>query len=127
MSHKRSFLGGTFAAILVCGQAAGGSSVTSGLASWYGGRFEGRRTSSGCIFRSAGLTAASRDLPLGTMLRVSRGDYSVIVQVTDRGPYIQGRVLDLSRAAAEQLEMRNAGVARVAIENLGLAPVYCRR
>lgn len=126
MFHKKSFLVGTFAASLVCAPSLAGSAVSTGLVSWYGAWHEGRRTSSGCAFHAADLTAASRSLPMGTMLRLSRGDRSVIVQINDRGPYVGGRVLDLSRAAAEALQMRKAGVARVGIENLGIAPLRCR-
>lgn len=74
-----------------------------GLASWYGPGFDGQATASGQIFHAEGLTAASLDLPLGTWLRVSWQDRSVVVLVNDRGPYIESRVLDLSRGAAEIL------------------------
>lgn len=74
-----------------------------GLASWYGPGFEGQTTANGDIFHAAGLTAASRDLPLGTWLRVGRAGASVIVEVNDRGPYIEERVLDLSQGAAGRL------------------------
>jgi rare lipoprotein A len=96
------------------------------VASWYGGpRHEGRPTASGCPFHARGLTAASRSLPLGTILRVRRAGHATIVLVNDRGPYIQGRGLDLSRGAAEALGMREAGVAAVEIEPLGVRPVHC--
>jgi peptidoglycan hydrolase CwlO-like protein len=81
-----------------------GTGVTfEGLASWYGPGFEGNLTASGDVFHAAGLTAASRDLPLGTWLRVTREGASVIVLVNDRGPYIEERVLDLSQGAAQRL------------------------
>lgn len=74
-----------------------------GLASWYGPGFHGRATASGAIYDQEGWTTASRDLPLGTMLLVSRGDRHVLLLVNDRGPYVYDRVLDLSRAAAVAL------------------------
>ncbi len=81
-----------------------GTGVTfEGVASWYGPGFEGQTTASGDIFHADGLTAASLDLPLGTWLRVTRGDRSVTVLVNDRGPYIEDRILDLSQGAAEVL------------------------
>lgn len=90
------------------GGAAGTGFVATGvtfegLASWYGPGFEGQTTASGDIFHAGGMTAASLDLPLGTWLRVSWQGRSVVVLVNDRGPYIDGRVLDLSRGAAEVL------------------------
>lgn len=75
----------------------------SGLASWYGPGFNGRPTASGAIYDQEGWTVASKELPLGTWLVVSRGDRRVLLLVNDRGPYIEGRVLDLSAAAARAL------------------------
>lgn len=75
----------------------------SGVASWYGPRFEGRTTANGEVFDPDRLTAASRTLPMGTRLRVCRADRCVVVRVNDRGPYVDGRVLDLSRAARDRL------------------------
>jgi rare lipoprotein A len=83
----------------------------SGQASWYGGSFQGRRTANGETFDTGDLTAASKTLPFGTRLRVCRYGSCVVVRVNDRGPYVGGRVLDLSRAAANQLGY--SGVAYV--------------
>lgn len=83
----------------------------SGPASWYGGSFQGRRTANGETFDTGDLTAASRTLPFGTRLRVCRSHDCVVVRVNDRGPYVGGRVLDLSRAAARELGY--SGVAYV--------------
>ena len=83
----------------------------SGEASWYGGSFQGRRTANGETFDTGDLTAASKTLPFGTRLRVCRYSSCVVVRVNDRGPYVSGRVLDLSRAAADQLGY--SGVAYV--------------
>ena len=92
-----------------------GTGVTfEGIASWYGPGFEGQPTASGDIFHADGLTAASLDLPLGTWLRVTRGARSVTVLVNDRGPYIEGRILDLSQGAAEILGF--TGLAWVSAE-----------
>lgn len=87
----------------------------SGHASWYGGKFHGRRTSNGDVFNMNGLTAAHRTLPFGTKLLVMNrrtGD-SCVVQVNDRGPFVDDRIIDLSRGAAEKLNMLSSGVAMV--------------
>ncbi|MBA2426469.1 MAG: septal ring lytic transglycosylase RlpA family protein [Actinobacteria bacterium] len=80
-----------------------------GIASWYGPGFEGNLTASGDVFHRAGHTAASRDLPLGTWLRVSFEGRGVIVLVNDRGPYIEERILDLSEGAAQQIGLTGLG------------------
>jgi rare lipoprotein A len=91
-----------------------------GIASWYGEEFHGRPTASGKIYDMHALTAAHRELPLGTVLAVRNLDNgkSVRVTVTDRGPFKRGRVLDLSFAAAKELAMVNRGTAPVEIEIL---------
>ncbi len=88
-----------------------------GLASWYGGKFHGRRTSSGEVFDTNEMTAAHKTLPFGTMVKVTNMDngMSAVVKINDRGPFIDGRVIDLSRAAAEQIGMVGQGVARVSL------------
>ncbi len=91
------------------------SNCFNGLASWYGGKFEGRKTSNGDIFNGKKLTAAHPSLPFGTKLLVvnrKTGD-SCIVEVNDRGPFVGKRVIDLSKAAAKQLNMLSNGVAMV--------------
>jgi rare lipoprotein A len=92
-----------------------------GLASWYGGSLHGRRTASGERFDQDGLTAAHRSLPLGTRVRVTNleNGRSVIVTVTDRGPFVRGRIIDLSRGAARRLGILRAGTARVRVERIG--------
>jgi rare lipoprotein A len=89
--------------------------VETGVASWYGGKFHGRRTASGEVYDMYGLTAAHRTLPFGTVVRVTHLENrrSVEVRITDRGPFIKGRVIDLSYAAAKRLDMIREGVARV--------------
>src|SRR4051812_12144518 len=88
-------------------------SVVTGMASWYGPGFDGRPTASGAIFDQEGWTVASRDLPLGTILLITHGDRSVLALVNDRGPFVAGRVLDLSHGVAAALGTVQAGVARV--------------
>lgn len=90
-------------------------SVIEGTASWYGPGFHGRRTASGEIFDQHSLSAAHRSLPFGTRLLVtdSHTGNSVIVVVNDRGPFVKGRVLDLSRAAAQKLGIIERGISRV--------------
>ena len=89
-----------------------------GLASWYGRERYGRRTASGEIYESNKLTAAHRTAPLGTYARVTNlaNGRTVEVRINDRGPSIKGRLLDLSYAAARQLDMVRAGVTRVKVE-----------
>jgi rare lipoprotein A len=89
--------------------------VFSGLASFYGNE-SGRETASGQRFDQSKLTCAHRSLPFGTKLRVTHGDRSVIVTVNDRGPYVRGRVLDLSTAAARAVGLTDEGVGRVTAE-----------
>lgn len=103
--------------------------IQSGIASWYGPRFEGRTMANGCVYHQARLSAASRTLPLGSWIRVRRlhTERSVVVEVTDRGPYVGNRVLDLSRGAAEALDAVAAGLVMVSIEPLsGRLPVGCK-
>lgn len=91
-----------------------------GLASYYADRFHGRRTASGERYDRHDLTAAHRQLPFGTRLRVTRLDNgaSVEVRVNDRGPFVAGRVIDLSYAAAKKIGMLRMGVARVRVVRL---------
>jgi rare lipoprotein A len=99
--------------------AAQAAPALAGVASWYGSAFEGRAMANGCPFHRHALSAASRVLPLGERVRVRLRGKSVIVPVTDRGPYISGRVIDLSEAAAARLGMIRSGLARVEIDRLG--------
>ncbi len=94
--------------------------VQTGLASWYGPDFHGKMTSSKEIFNMHDLTAAHRTLPFGTHLMVTNlnNGKSVIVRVNDRGPFIKGRIIDLSYAAAKMLDMIGEGVITVKIEVL---------
>lgn len=95
----------------------------SGLASWYGAHEQGRLTASGCPFNAGHVSAASPALPLGAWVRVRRGKRSLVLRVEDRGPYVHGRIIDLSRAAAERLDMLAAGVVMVQLEVIRLDPL----
>ncbi len=89
-----------------------------GTASWYGPGFNGKKMASGARFDRRRLTAAHRSLPLGTKARVTNleNGRSVEVTVTDRGPYVRGRIIDLSERAAQLIGIKEDGLARVAIE-----------
>lgn len=88
-----------------------------GNASWYGGKFHGRRTASGENYDKYALTAAHRTLPFGTIVRVRSLTlgHEVDVRINDRGPFAPGRVIDVSQAAAEALGLMEAGVAEVSL------------
>lgn len=89
----------------------------TGMASYYGDEFDGRQTSSGEVFDQGELTAAHKTLPFGTVVTVTNLDNgrSVRVRINDRGPFVAGRIIDLSRAAAESIGMIESGTARVRI------------
>jgi len=87
----------------------------SGMASFYGNE-SGSKTASGQRFNQNAMTAAHRSLPFGTKLRVTHGGRSVVVTINDRGPFIRGRVLDLSTGAARAVGLTGAGVGRVVAE-----------
>ena len=89
-------------------------------ASWYGREFEKRTTASGEPFNPRALTAAHRTLPLGSEVRVTNltNGRSVVVKITDRGPYLKGRGIDVSHAAASRLHMLHQGVAKVKVEEI---------
>lgn len=95
-----------------------------GIASWYGGKFQGRLTANGERFDTNQLTAAHRELPFGTIVRVTNtdNDRSVVVRINDRGPFVDNRVIDLSRAAADIIGMTGNGIAPVTLEILHYEP-----
>jgi rare lipoprotein A len=95
----------------------------TGLASWYGPEFHGKKTSSSEIFDMHDLTAAHRTLPFGTMVLVTNLENSqtVTVKINDRGPFVKDRIIDLSYAAARMLGMIGPGTAKVKIEVVGYA------
>ena len=94
-----------------------------GKASYYGSKFEGRKTASGDRYRGDEMTAAHRTLPFGTRVRVTNltNGKSVEVVINDRGPFAKGRIVDLSRKAAKEIDMLSAGVVQVKLEVLALA------
>ncbi len=95
--------------------SSGSGHSFSGMASFYGNE-SGSKTASGQRFNQNAMTAAHRSLPFGTKLRVTHGGRSVVVTINDRGPFIRGRVLDLSTGAARAIGLTSAGVGRVVAE-----------
>jgi len=96
-------------------ETTGGGRSFSGMASFYGNE-SGSKTASGQRFNQNAMTAAHRTLPFGTKLKVTHGGQSVIVTINDRGPFVRGRVLDLSTGAARAIGLTSAGVGRVVAE-----------
>jgi rare lipoprotein A len=111
--------------ISVAGQENPGPSqpafAQTGKASWYGADFHGRKTASGAPFDQHAMTAAHRTLPLGTRVKVTSLETgrAILVRINDRGPFIDGRIIDLSKRAASELGMEEAGVAPVKVEAVG--------
>ncbi len=95
-------------------------SVQKGLASWYGADFHGKRTSNKEIYNMYAMTAAHKTLPFGTYVKVTNLDNgrSVVVRINDRGPFVKGRIIDLSYAAAKKLGMSSEGVVPVKVKVL---------
>jgi rare lipoprotein A len=95
-----------------------------GLASWYGDRFHGRPTATGETFDMNALTAAHKTLPLPGLVEVTNleNGRTVVLRVNDRGPFVDGRIIDLSRGAARELGLLERGVGRVRVRYLGRAP-----
>ena len=96
------------------------TSLGTGIASYYGKRFHGRRTANGERFDMYAMTAAHKTLPFGSMVRVTnpRNGLSVVVRINDRGPFTPGRTIDLSRGAAEKIGLIRRGHGRVELELL---------
>jgi rare lipoprotein A len=94
--------------------------VQYGTASWYGRHWRGRRTASGAFFDDRALTAAHRTLPLGSKVEVTnlKNGRSVVVKITDRGPHVRHRLIDLSRAAAARIGFTHRGLTRVRVRLL---------
>lgn len=102
-------------AAAVVGSVAEAGQTT--MASYYGNE-SGSKTASGQRFNEAAMTAAHRSYPFGTKLKVTRGSRSVVVTVNDRGPFVRGRGIDVSKGAARALAMMKCGVCRVAYEKV---------
>lgn len=98
--------------------------VEEGIASWYGPGFHGKATASGETYNQYAMTAAHKILPLGTTVRITHLDSgkSALVRINDRGPFVDNRVIDLSRAAATRLDMMGKGTARVRVQSIGEVP-----
>ena len=94
--------------------------VETGIASWYGAPYHNRRGSNGEVYDMNAMTAAHRTLPLGSVVRVTnlQSEKSAVVRITDRGPFIEGRIIDLSQAAAKQIGLVQKGTGRVRVEVL---------
>lgn len=109
---------GVMLALTVAGQAEARCAGQAGIASWYGGAFHGRRTASGERFNQNAMTAAHRTLPFGSRVRVVNlgNGKAVVVRVNDRGPFIRGRVIDLSAGAARAIGVK--GLGRVCISRV---------
>jgi rare lipoprotein A len=131
---RRQKLNQAWVALLVCGLTLSACTVLPngrtdldvgikerGIASWYGEEFHGWLTANGEIYNMDAFTAAHRVLPLGTVVRVVNVENGrqVRVRINDRGPYLSGRVIDLSRAAAKELDMMDSGIAAVQLEVIG--------
>jgi rare lipoprotein A len=101
------------------------SYTATGMASWYGAAFHGRRTANGEVYDMASLSAAHPTMPLPSYARVTNlgNGYSVIVRVNDRGPYHAGRVMDVSSRVADVLDMKAMGTAHVKVDYVGPAPI----
>jgi rare lipoprotein A (peptidoglycan hydrolase) len=95
--------------------------METGYASWYGGNFHGRRAANGSRYSMYEYTAAHRSLPFGSVVKVTnlRNGSSCLVKITDRGPFVKGRIIDLSKIAAKEIGILNTGVSRVKIQVLG--------
>ena len=105
---------------LVTGCASHGLGPKQGLGSYYGDAHQGKPTASGAPFNQRALTAAHRSLPFGSRVRVTNlnNGKSVVVRINDRGPFVRGRIIDLSKAAAQRIGMLADGVVPVRIELL---------
>lgn len=93
----------------------------TGIASWYGPGFHGKKTSNGETFNTNAMTAAHKTLPMNTMVRVDNleNGRSIIVRINDRGPFVAGRIIDLSNKAAHEIDMTKKGTARVKLTVVG--------
>lgn len=92
----------------------------TGIASWYAGEFQGELTANGEIFDTSEISAAHKSLPFGTIVRVTNVENGlhVDVRINDRGPYVEGRIIDLSKAAAKEIDMVDKGIVEVSLEIL---------
>ncbi len=120
--HLR-FTTAAFAASLLASSFAASPALAlnqQGIASYYGAKFHGRKTASGERFNNNAMTAAHRSAPFGSQIRVTNlaNGRSVVVRVNDRGPWVRGRIVDVSGVAARQLGMTGSGLTRVRVSSL---------
>lgn len=107
--------------ILLVGVAVGlafyGPYYEVGIASWYGPGFDGNLTANGEVYDMLGVSAAHKTLPFGTVVRVIEFDTgrNIVVRINDRGPFVDGRIIDLSKGAAEELGIVNKGITKVGL------------
>ena len=103
-------------------------SQVTGTASYYGNKFHGKKTSDGSRYNRDSMTCAHKTYPFGTLLRVRnpKNDRIVIVKVTDRGPHSRNRLIDLSYAAAKELDIVRAGIAKVEVYKIDILPELIR-
>ncbi len=103
------------AATLLTAQAVIAADLGSGMASYYGNEFAGKRTANGEVFNPSAMTAAHRSIPFGSRVKVTNlaNGKEVVVRINDRGPWKKGRIIDVSHAAAKKLGMVASGTARV--------------
>lgn len=110
-----------FLSLVGCASTLKRGHIEVGEASYYGQQYHGRKTASGEIFDMNQLTAAHRTLPMGTKVRVvNSSGQSVVVRINDRGPFVRGRIIDVSLAAAKKLALTQKGVDRVTVEVLSI-------
>ena len=102
---------------LVPSKSADHNCKQTGQASYYADKFDGRKTANGEIFDQDKLTAAHKTLPFGTIVKVTNltNNKTVIVRINDRGPFVAGRIIDLSKAAAKKIDLISAGVVKVTV------------
>lgn len=120
MDLRLALVGGMLALLLVVGLVQHLQYDQVGIASWYGPGFHGKRTANGEIFDMYALTAAHKTLPFNTLVKVVDLDTGrwVVVRINDRGPFVPGRIIDLSYAAAKELGIVEKGLARVGLKVL---------
>jgi len=106
-----------FSLLIISLLSSCGYTTRKGLASYYADSYEGKTTANGEIYRQGKITAAHKTLPFGTKVEVTNlsNNKSVVVRINDRGPFIRGSIIDLTKAAAREIDMVGAGVAKVKI------------
>jgi len=103
--------------------------VQTGISSWYGRKFHGRKTSNGETYNMYAMTAAHKTLPMNTWVSVQnlKNNRKIVVRINDRGPFVSGRIIDLSYTGAKRLEIVGSGTAKVRVTALGRATSYSKK